>query len=54
MRKIREELYMLELQGKKLKLVAGQSWHPPDLGWVKINTDGAISAQEGKGWRWSC
>ena len=28
------------------KIPPGQFWRPPDLGWIKINTDGAINSEE--------
>lgn len=50
-KRARDDLDLLDLPMEKQKIPAGQSWRPPDLGWVKINTDGAIdaSAQMGGG-----
>jgi hypothetical protein len=49
LKKIKEELYMLEFQGNISKSPPGQLWRPPDPGWIKINTDGATHGQELKG-----
>ena len=41
---VHEMLALLELPKRKSTLAGGQCWRPPDAGWVKINTDAAISA----------
>jgi hypothetical protein len=41
LKKIMEELHMLEFQGKIPRSPPGKLWRPPDPGWIKINTDGA-------------
>ena len=49
LKKIREELQLIDYQEGNPKTLLGQCWRPPDPGWIKINTDGAINAEEHKG-----
>uniref|UniRef100_A0ACD5XZE4 Uncharacterized protein n=1 Tax=Avena sativa TaxID=4498 RepID=A0ACD5XZE4_AVESA len=49
MKKAKETLALLEVPVKQMAIRDGQCWRPPDPGWVKINTDGDVSAQELKG-----
>ena len=42
LQKVREDLSLLELPRVSSINTVGQCWRPPDPGWIKINTDGAL------------
>ena len=48
-RRIREDLAMLDLPRYHAKILPGYGWRPPDDGWVKVNCDGAINVSSGTG-----
>ena len=48
-RKVREDLLLLELPLVQRRVMAGQCWRPPDPGWITINTDGAIDFENRTG-----
>lgn len=48
-RKIREDLALLELPRKQASILPGYGWRPPEDDIVKINCDGAIDILFGKG-----
>ena len=43
-RRIREDLAVLEIPCVDASILPGHGWRPPELGFVKINTDGAINS----------
>ncbi|KAE8783507.1 Alanyl-tRNA synthetase [Hordeum vulgare] len=45
----REGLAVLELPRDLARILPGHGWHPPDEGWIKINTDGSISMEARRG-----
>ena len=43
-KKIREDLSLLEFPRGTSSATVEQCWRPPDPGWIKINTDGAVDS----------
>lgn len=48
MKRIRETLALLELPLEQIKTLPGYGWRPPEVDWVKINTDASVSVIENK------
>lgn len=48
-RRIKEDLAVLDIPRSHAVTLPGYGWKPPDTGWIKINTDGAIDAGAGNG-----
>ncbi|KAE8796914.1 Alanyl-tRNA synthetase [Hordeum vulgare] len=48
MKRIRETLALLELPLEQTKTLPGYGWRPPEVDWVKINTDASVSVIENK------
>jgi hypothetical protein len=49
LKSVRESLVLLDIPVQHAKILPGHGWRPPEVGWVKINTDAGISSEELKG-----
>ena len=41
-KRVHEDLSLLEIPGHRIASTSGQLWRPPEAGWIKINTDGSV------------
>ena len=46
-RRIREDLALLDIPVAQATILPGHGWRPPDIGFIKINVDGAINSEAG-------
>ena len=49
MKKTLESLTVLELPRDYARILSGHGWRPPELGWIKINTDGNVAMEARRG-----
>ena len=49
MKKTQEALAVLELPREHARILPGHGWRPPNLGWIKINTDGSVALEARRG-----
>jgi hypothetical protein len=48
MKRMRDDLALLEILRHQALILPGYGWRPPDDTWVKINTDAGVSVKDRK------